>query len=124
MTDHADGVAAPARDGPQVEILSEVESSGRWTFTASVQRAGEPLAQHQVRLAWPDYDVLCPDGAAPPEAAARALLCWLLERERDTPGWRLPPAVDAAMPRRRWPGADAAIRALVIRAPGSFMPPP
>lgn len=98
---------------PDVQIVSEQEDRGGWTYRVRV--AGEdpaPAARCTLRLAWADYDLWSADGADPPSAVAAAVVEFLLSRLRRS---ELPQRLDASLARRRFPDADAEIPRLIRR---------
>lgn len=101
---------------PEVfELLDERDSpeGTRWTLQW-IDPEGS-LRRGEVRLAWPDYDVWCPDGSIPPVRIAEAVVTFAFDRPEFDP---LPQVLDAAMARRRVEGADALIDRLVSHHPG------
>lgn len=92
------------------ELLDERDSATGTRWTVQWIDADGGLHRSEFRLAWPDYDVWSPDGRATPAAVAEAVVRFALERPEFDP---LPPVLDAAMPRRRVPGADDLIARLM-----------
>ena len=88
------------------ELLDEIEDATgvRWTLQSIDDDGG--LHRSSVRLAWADYDVLCPDGAIAPARVAEAVVTFVLGRLEFDP---LPELLDAAIARRRVAGADRLI---------------
>jgi hypothetical protein len=94
----------------QVEIVSEREGRSGWVFTAQVLDEGGTLRRHEVNLSWADYNLWSGSGADEPARVAAAVLRFLLTRQ---PASEVPPRLDAASARRRYPDADAQIPRLV-----------
>jgi len=94
----------------QVEIVSERESRGGWTFTAQVLDDGGSLRRHEVNLSWADYNLWSGSGADEPAEVAAAVLRFLLTKLEAS---AVPARLDAATARRRYPDADARIPRLV-----------
>jgi hypothetical protein len=85
-----------------VEVLTEREMPGGWSFHVQWIREDGALRATRLALAWQEYDLFCPDGAVPPETVAKAVAEVALELwEGD-----LPERLDAAALRRRDHGAD------------------
>jgi hypothetical protein len=95
---------------PQVEITQEEEGAGSWTFALRVAGGGE--GTRTLRLSWADYNLWSGDGADPPEAVARAVVEFLLERVGLA---GLPARIDASIARRRFADADREIPRLITR---------
>lgn len=87
---------------PIVEVVSETEGKTGWDFALQFVSDEGALVKLTLSLSWQDYDLYCPDGAAPPEAVARAVgaVAWALWPEG------LPARLDAAALRRRDRAAD------------------
>ncbi len=97
----------------QIEILSEQEQPGRWRFAVQVLDEAGTLRQHQVTLAWSDYNRWSADGADDPNTVVDAAINFLLTQI--TPG-DLPPRFDASLARRRFGDkADQVIPTLIGR---------
>lgn len=110
----------------EVHVLDESERPGGLAFRVAVREPprdgarpdGNQERTVEVRVNWADYNLWSPDGADPPERVAHATvryLCAELARA-GLPLSGLPATFDAATLRRRYPGADSAIAAL-LRAP-------
>ena len=98
---------------PQVEIESEAEGPGSWTFALRVDGAGAGgSAARRLHLSWADYNLWSGDGADPPHAVARAVVEFLLARMSPD---ELPRRIDAALARRRYSDADREISRLIRR---------
>ena len=92
------------------ELLDERDSPQGTVWTLQwIDRDGG-LHRSEFRLAWPDYDVWSPDGCLAPSTIAEAVVRFALDRPEFDP---LPKVLDAAMPRRRIPGADDQIARLM-----------
>ncbi len=92
------------------ELLDERDSPHGTIWTLQwIDRDGA-LHRSEFRLAWPDYDVWSPDGGLAPSTIAEAVVRFALDRPEFDP---LPKVLDAAMPRRRIPGADQLIARLM-----------
>jgi hypothetical protein len=94
----------------QVEILSEEEESGGWTFVAQLLDDEGMLHQREIRLAWVDYNLWSKGGADAPARVASAVLEFLLTR--------LPPedirkSMDASIARRLYDDADMTIPTMI-----------
>lgn len=96
----------------QVEIISEAEFKGGWRFEVQVLDDGGELRRHDVSLAWADYNLWSADGADAPSSVLEAALSFMLARGSSAD---LPAKFDASIARRRFPGADEAIPALIRR---------
>ncbi len=94
---------------PQVDIVTEEESPGSWTFVLRVNAPGAP-AERTLHLSWADYNLWSADGADPPHAVARAVVEFLLKR---MPVGELPARIDAGLARRRFPDADREIPGMI-----------
>ncbi len=98
---------------PDVQIESEQEDHGGWTFRVRIAAdAAAPASRRTLRLGWADYDLWSADGADPPHAVAAAVVEFLLSRLSPSD---LPASVDASMARQRFPGADNEIPKLIRR---------
>jgi hypothetical protein len=98
---------------PDVQIESEQEDRGGWTYRIRVAAEDPaPAARCTLRLAWADYDLWSADGADPPSAVAAAAIEFLLSRVALSD---LPPRLDASTARRRFPDADTEIPKLIRR---------
>ncbi len=95
---------------PEVEIVSEQEGQGGWSFQLRIQAGVGEDATRTLRLSWADYNLWSDDGSDPPHAVARAVVLFLLSRitATDVPG-----TIDASTARRRFPGADDEIPKLI-----------
>lgn len=96
----------------QVEILSEQERDGGWTFNVQALDEAGSLHRFDLRLSWADYNLWSPDGADPPDRIAEAVMSFLLARQ---PAGELRPSFDASIARRMHADADAAIPQLIGR---------
>lgn len=92
------------------ELLEETEHADSCTWTLQVVDENGGLSRHAVRLAWADYDLFAPDGTTPPSRVAEAVVSFMIDHEAFDP---LPASIDAAIPRRRVPGADELIAARI-----------
>ncbi|MCA9283581.1 MAG: hypothetical protein KDA22_00085 [Phycisphaerales bacterium] len=96
----------------RLEILRESEGTDGLAFVARIGMAPGPPRAIELRLNWADYNFWSPDGTAAPSDIARAVLLALLECvEPET----VPDSFDASSLRRRHPGIDDRIRALIGR---------
>lgn len=96
-----------------VEILSEQETPGGWSFRAQIMGTDSVLRHHRITLSWADYNLWSPDGTDEPARVAEAVLAFLLSRVG--PG-EIRDRFDAAVLRRRFSDADDLIPTLIARA--------
>lgn len=92
---------------PRVEVGTEHERPGGWSYQVFVHRAEGPC-EHTVTLSWRDHDYWC-GGASAPSRVIQALIEYVLRH--DTPP--LPPRFDAARARRWLPQIDQELRAAI-----------
>jgi hypothetical protein len=92
---------------PRVEIATEEERPGGWSYQVLIHRDGGPDS-HTVTLSWRDHDYWC-SGASAPSRVIQAVVEYLLRHE--TPA--LPPKFDAARARRWLPQIDQEIRGVL-----------
>ena len=92
------------------ELLDETEHPDACTWKLQRVDASGRIHRHELRLTWADYDLFAPGGSIPPVRVAEAVANYMLSREEFQP---LPDRLDAAVPRRRIPGADEAINAMI-----------
>ena len=98
---------------PKVEVVSEEEGAGGWSFQLRIGAEGsDPAGAHTLYLSWADYNFWCADGADPPHAVAEAVARFVLSRMAATD---LPDRIDASSARRRFPDADQEIPKLIRR---------
>ena len=95
---------------PDVEILSEREFEGGWSFELRYGGGDGAGVTRTLRLSWADYDLWSNDGSDPPHAVASAVAVFLLSRLTVSD---LPATLDASTARRRFPGADDEIPKLI-----------
>ena len=95
---------------PDVEIVSEREFDGGWSFELRFGSGDGAGVTRTLRLSWADYDLWSNDGSDPPHAVARAVAVFLLSRITASD---LPATLDASTARRRFPGADDEIPKLI-----------
>ena len=92
------------------ELLDETELPDACIWRVQrIDSEGE-IHRHQLRLSWADYDLFAPGGAIPPIQVAEAVTRYFFRHPVFQP---LPRNLDAAIPRRRIPNADAEIAALL-----------
>ena len=96
----------------QVEILSEQETAGGWSFQMQVLDDRSALRQHQITLSWADYNLWSPDGTDEPARVAEAVLGFLLSRR---PAGKIRQSFNAASVRRWFADADEQIPPLIAR---------
>ena len=96
--------------GRPVEIVSERETPGGWSFELRLAGDDEAAGRRTLRLSWADYDLWSADGADPPHAVAEAVVRFVLSRM--TPA-DLGATIDASIARRRLPDADEEIPRLI-----------
>ncbi|UCD75676.1 MAG: hypothetical protein JSV91_01930 [Phycisphaerales bacterium] len=96
----------------QVEILSEKETAGGWSFEAQVLDDKSTPRRHRITLSWADYNLWSRDGTDEPARVAEAVLAFLL---RSLPPGEIRATFDAASVRRRFDDADEQIPALIGR---------
>jgi hypothetical protein len=94
----------------QVEILSESEMQGGWTFTAQVLADDGSLTSHRLTLSWADYNLWSADGGDQPVKVAEAVLAFLLSRMA---ALDVPAKFDASLARRRFADADECIPRMI-----------
>ncbi len=93
---------------PDVEVVSEQEFEGGWSFEL---RFGDGAGvTRTLRLAWADYDLWSNDGSDPPHAVATAVAVFLLSRITASD---LPATLDASTARRHFHDADDEIPKLI-----------
>ena len=93
-----------------VEVLSEREFEGGWSFELRFGDGDGGGVTRTLRLAWADYDLWSNDGGDPPHAVATAVAVFLLSRI--TPS-DFPATLDAATARRHFSDADDEIPKLI-----------
>ena len=107
-TCHASRYLVPMAD--LFELLDETELPDACTWRVQRIDPEGGIHEHTLRLSWADYDLFAPGGSIPPIRVAEAVTRYFFEQ----PVFQPPPSkLDAAIPRRRIPGADAAIEALI-----------
>ena len=94
----------------EIEIVSEKEESGGWSFQVRIGEGANDDVTRTLRLSWADYNLWSDDGSDPPHAIARAVALFLLSRMTAAD---LPATIDASTARRRFPGADDEIPKLI-----------
>ena len=94
-------------ENPRVEVQTEEERPGGWSYLVLVHRAGG-ADEYTVTLSWRDHDFWC-GGASAPSRVMQALMEYLLRHE--TPAW--PSRFDAARVRRWLPRIDQELRAAI-----------
>ena len=97
----------------QIEILSEREQAGGWTFEAQILDDEGLLYPVKMALSWADYNLWTSDGADAPQAVAEAALHFLSSR---TPPSEIRPSFDASLIRRLFQEADQVIPSFIRRS--------
>jgi hypothetical protein len=92
---------------PRVEVTTEEERPGGWSYAVVVHRENGP-ASHTVTLSWRDHDYWC-GGASSPSRVIQAVLEFTLRHE--TPPF--PRKFDAARVRRWLPQIDQELRGVL-----------
>ncbi|MCH2161381.1 MAG: hypothetical protein MK085_05860 [Phycisphaerales bacterium] len=92
------------------ELLDESELPDACTWRVQRIDTEGRIHEHLLRLSWADYDLFAPCGAIPPIRVAEAVTRYFFEQAIFQP---LPGRLDAAIPRRRIPGADGEIQAMI-----------
>ena len=95
---------------PDVEVLSEQEFDGGWSFELRIGNDDGAGVTRTLRLAWADYDLWSNDGSDPPHAVATAVAVFLVSRITVAD---LPATLDASTARRRFHDADQQIPKLI-----------
>lgn len=102
---------SPANPQPiAVELLGEREIPQAWEYDAQVLTGVGTVDRRVLRLSWADYQLWAPDGAMPPSRVAEAVLRFVARHPEAFQGIEV---IDAAIARRKVPGADAAIGSLL-----------
>ncbi len=96
--------------GVPVEIVSERETPGGWSFELRLGPDAPTTRRRTLRLSWADYNLWSADGADPPHAVAKAVARFVVSR---TPAAELPATIEASTARRRFPDADEQIPRLI-----------
>ena len=107
-TGHGSRYRVPMAD--LFELLDETELPDACTWRVQRIDPEGGIHEHHLRLSWADYDLFAPGGSIPPIRVAEAVTRYYFEQPVFQP---LPARLDAAIPRRRIPGADADIEALI-----------
>ena len=94
----------------QVEVLSEHEAAGGWSFQMQVLDDCSALRRYRITLSWADYNLWSPDGTDEPARVAEAVLSFLLQR---LPAAEIRQSFDAASVRRWFGDADEQIPPLI-----------
>jgi hypothetical protein len=92
---------------PRVEVTTEQELPGGWSYQVLIHRNGHPDS-HTVTLSWRDHDYWC-GGASAPSRLMQALIEFALKHE--TPP--MPAKFDAARIRRWLPQIDQELRGVL-----------
>jgi hypothetical protein len=92
------------------ELLAERELTGMWEYDAQLCASDGTLRRIVLRLSWADYNLWSPDGTVPPGTVAEAVLHFIAQHEAAFAGME---RIDASAARRRVPGADTTIDALI-----------
>ena len=92
---------------PRVEVSTEEERPGGWSYLVLVHRETGPIS-HTVTLSWRDHDYWC-GGASAPSRVMQAVMEFLLRHESPP----LPAKFDAARVRRWLPQIDQEIRGVL-----------
>ncbi len=93
-----------------VELLAERDIPTAWEYDAQILTGTGTLERKVLRLSWADYQMWSPDGAIAPSRVAEAVLRFIALHAE---AFAVMEVVDAAVARRKVPGADAAIAALL-----------
>lgn len=101
-----------ATDQSTVTIETELDIPTGWEFGVRIDHPARATMTLTLRMSWADFEHWS-GGASPPSAVARAVVELALDRKED--GAKLGD-FDAAMLRRWFPGADAALRHKLQRA--------
>ena len=94
----------------QVEVISEREFKGGWSFEVQVLDDHGALSRHEVRLSWADYNLWSQDGADEPSNVIEAVMQFVTAR---TPPHDLPTKFNPSIARRKFPDADVTIPRLI-----------
>ena len=95
------------------EITAEQERPNGWSYDVQVVAGdGGEMRRVTLGLSWADYNHWSPDGGDRAVAVAEAVLAFLLEHFGPE---TLPERFDASLARRRFRGADEAIRSRIRR---------
>ena len=94
---------------PSVRVTTETEADRGWWFAIQLESGEAPARMLQMRLDWSDYEHWT-RGKTPPSVAAEALLRAALSLGDAAD---LPDEFDAAALRRRLPGIDERVRAML-----------
>jgi hypothetical protein len=92
---------------PRVEVQTEEERPGGWSYLVIVHRPAGP-SEYTVTLSWRDHDYWS-GGASAPSRVVQAVMEYILRHE--TPA--LPLRFDAARARRWLPRIDQELRAAI-----------
>lgn len=91
-----------------IDIHSESEGSGGWTFIVEVTPAGRSMRPSQLKLSFADYNLWCASGSSAPADVARAVVEFMLRHNE-----LLPSTFEASLARRKFSDADAIIPQLI-----------
>jgi hypothetical protein len=92
------------------ELIDEDEAADGCTWRVQRVDMDGKIHTHQLRLSWADYDLFAPGGTIRPVQVAEAVFRFIIDHDAFQP---LPERIDAAVPRRRVPGADDMIANLI-----------
>ena len=101
-----------ATDRPTVTIETELDTPSGWEFEVRVVQRGRGVRTLTLRMSWADFDHWS-GGASPPSTVAQAVVELAIERKADAANLG---DFDAAMLRRWFPGADAALQSKLQRS--------
>ncbi len=95
-----------ANDQTTVTIETELDIPGGWEFEVRIDQPGKDARTLTLRVSWADFEHWS-GGASPPSTVAKAVVELAIDRKAcsDNLG-----DFDAAMLRRWFPGADAALK--------------
>jgi hypothetical protein len=96
-----------AHENPRVEVQTEEERSGGWSYLVIVHHASG-ASEYTVTLSWRDHDYWS-GGASAPSKVVQAVMEYILKHECPA----LPRKFDAARVRRLLPRIDQEIRSLL-----------
>jgi hypothetical protein len=106
----SDATSRPIGNPIAVELLAERDIPTAWEYDAQILTGAAIVERKVLRLSWADYQMWSPDGAIAPSRVAEAVLRFIALHAE---AFAMMEVVDAAVARRKVPGADAAIAALL-----------
>lgn len=101
---------SPAAPPIAVELLGEREIPQAWEYDAQILTGRGAVERRVLVLHWADYQMWSPDGAVPPSRVAEAVLRFVAARPEIFAAME---RIDAAVARRKVPGADRIIGELL-----------